>query len=90
MWNKSLPNHQDDQDNEDDLALDRLLQSDLLQVPDNFSQRVMSAVYQQPALTKRATLWDKVQWLTVVGTGLLGTVQLAGFIFGIWAAGSAA
>jgi hypothetical protein len=72
--------------------LDELLGSDLVQVPDGFSARVMSHINALPARasTTRATdVQNRFQWLALIGAGLVGVTQLAAFMFGIWFAGTA-
>lgn len=75
-----------------DEDFDALLASPLLQAPDDFTQRVMQQVHYLP-LPARPTpvprLLQRLQWLAFIGGGALGIVQLAAFMFGIWAAGSA-
>ena len=66
--------------------LDTLLESNLLEAPTDFSQRVMRAVNGVPPAIHRVQLQRFLQWLAVITATLMGIEQLAGFIFGIWAA----
>lgn len=81
--------------------LDMLLQNDLLHPPPDFTQRVMQRIQALPhsaslAATPaqaRSTHWSRLRWLAtatgLVGSGLLGLSQLAGFVFGLWLTTSA-
>ena len=70
--------------------LDPLMESGLLQVPDDFTERVMQQVRLLP-LPGRMSRWrEQLQWLVLLGATTLGAMQLLGFVFGIWAATSAA
>lgn len=81
--------------------LDLLLQDDLLHPPADFTQRVMQRIQSlprsaSPATTPvqaRSTRWNRLRWLAtatgLVGGGLLGLSQLAGFVFGLWLTTSA-
>ena len=85
--------------------LDALLQDDFLRPPPDFSRDVMQRIEQlrhqalrvdargiAPA-RPRACLWRRLRWLAtvtgLVGSGMLGLSQLAGFVFGLWIASSA-
>jgi hypothetical protein len=65
---------------------DELLHSGLLEAPEDFPRRVMQRIEHLPAPERRSRAWEMLQGLALVGGGLLGLAQLAGFIFGIWAA----
>lgn len=81
--------------------LDMLLQNDLLQPPADFSQRVMQRIQSLPQRAELAATpapaqsirWRRLRWLAtaagLVGSGLLGLSQLAGFVFGLWVTTSA-
>ena len=81
--------------------LDILLQNDLLHPPADFTQRVMQRIRSLPrsalpAATPaqaRAVRWRRLRWLAaatgLVGSGLLGLSQLAGFVFGLWVTAAA-
>ena len=77
--------------------LDLLLQNDLLQPPADFTQRVMQRVQSLPRSASpaqaRAVRWRRLRWLAaatgLVGSGLLGLSQLAGFVFGLWVTAAA-
>jgi hypothetical protein len=79
-----------------DKDLDQILAAGLLEVPEHFAQTVMARVAQLPlpSITdlprpaKRSKPW--LPWLALLGGTVLGAVQLSGFIFGIWAASTAA
>ncbi|MCK5831111.1 MAG: hypothetical protein KAH20_12515 [Methylococcales bacterium] len=70
-------------------TLDTLLNSDLLSVPDNFTDQVMKEIYQLPMPTPRQTWKKRLQWLAIFSSAALGTVELFSFIFGIWIATAA-
>jgi hypothetical protein len=74
-----------------DKDLDALLGAPLLDVPDDFTQRVMQQVQYlpQPQLPRRRGWQEKLQALALIAGGILGATQLAVFMFGIWAASSA-
>lgn len=72
-----------------DKDLDTLLASGLLEVPDDFSQRVMQRIHSAPAPARRMSLPEKLQGLGLIIGGVLGLAQLAAFMFGIWAASAA-
>ena len=85
--------------------LDALLQDDFLRPPPDFSRDVMQRIEQLPRHAHRAdapgfapartrpSLWRRMRWLAtvtgLVGSGMLGLSQLAGFVFGLWIASSA-
>ena len=73
---------------------DDLLRSDLLHTPDDFSAQVMQQIYRMPLplpLPQPRLSWQqKLQNLALIAGGILGAVQLAAFMFGIWAASSVA
>lgn len=83
-----------DKDNAMADELDALLADGLLDVPEHFSQQVMARVWAAPLQVSRSVpphSWQaRLQKLALLGGALWGTVQLMGFIFGIWAATSAA
>ena len=72
-----------------DKDLDMLLESGLLDVPDDFSQRVMRRIDGVQAPARRLSLPEKLQNLALILGGVLGLAQLAAFMFGIWAASAA-
>lgn len=72
-----------------DDELDALLQSGLLAVPDDFTERVMRKVRASPLPAPRHAWAERLQWLALVGGAVLGAFEVAAFIFGIWAATSA-
>jgi len=76
--------------------LDTLLHDDLLHTPSDFTQRVMQSVQQlpqrqtffaAPARTRRH-LWNLlcriVSIAGLIGGGILGLSQIAGFVFAFW------
>lgn len=75
--------------------LDQLLEEGWLTPPPDFTQRVLQAL-PPPAPAAPATgRWPRragrqLQWLALAGTTAWGALQLLGFVFGIWAATSAA
>jgi len=69
-----------------------LLRAGLFEPPEDFTQRVIDRIAEAPAPrwtpavgTRRST----AQWLALAGAALWGAVQLATYMFGIWAATSA-
>lgn len=66
--------------------LERLLESGLLKVPENFAQRVMQRIDELPLPIYPPQPREWLQWLALIGGAILGATQLAGFVFGIWAA----
>lgn len=78
-------------------ALDELLARDWLQAPPGFTQRVMQRLprHLEPAASARPrrAWWQRLRWLLaatgLVGSGVLGLSQLAGFVFGLWLTSSA-
>lgn len=73
--------------------LDRLLASDLLDVPDDFTARVMQNLpSQQPVALKNPIphpRWRAWRWAAYWSGGALGFIQLISFMFGIWTATAA-
>ena len=81
--------------------LDALLQHDLLQPPADFTRRVMHRLPPWPHPTPsvaaagkvRPAHWSRLRRLAtaagLIGGGLLGLSQLAGFVFGLWVASTA-
>lgn len=83
--------------------MDRLLRNGLLQPPDQFSELVMRRVRESErpefevgaartgGRSKPAFQWLRLglRWLALLGAALVGAVQLAGFMFGLWAASAA-
>lgn len=76
--------------------LNTLLQDDLLQPPPDFTQRVMQRIQQLPqrpslsatSVKNRSPLWNLLRWIAtmagLIGGGILGLSQLAGFVFAFW------
>ncbi len=69
--------------------LNTLLTSGLVSVPDDFTERVMREIYLLPQPAPRQTWRERLQCLAIIGTALLGTIELFSFIFGIWTATTA-
>jgi hypothetical protein len=73
-----------------DKNLDHFLASDLLEVPEDFAQAVMTRVHELPLPAGRPPTADRsqewLQWVALIGSAIVGLAQLSGFIFGIWAA----
>jgi len=81
--------------------LDLLLQDDWLHPPPDFTQRVMQRIQSLPhrashaatPVQARSSRWSRLRWLAtatgLVGSGMLGLSQLAGFVFGLWVSASA-
>ena len=65
---------------------DQLLESGLLEPPADFPERVMRRIASLPLPERRSRSWEMLQWFALIGGGILATAQLAGFMFGIWAA----
>lgn len=73
-------------DNED------LLKAGFFEPPRDFTEGVMSKIAKLPYPEFTPPPKErppKIQWLALIGTGLLGAAQLAVFMFGIWTATSA-
>lgn len=67
-----------------DKELDALLEEGLLSVPGDFVERVMREVRTSP-LPVRPRRWrERLQWLALIGSGILGVMELSGFVFGMW------
>ncbi|WP_088279864.1 hypothetical protein [Ideonella sp. A 288] len=77
-----------------DADIDRALDGPLLQVPDDFSARVLAALparpvgAEPPGATGRppARLWRLVQALVLAACGALGAVEVLLFVGGLWTA----
>lgn len=69
--------------------LDWLRDDALLDVPDNFAQRVMQRIQFAPLRPPRLSWQRKLQNLALIAGGLLGFAQLATFMFGAWIVSSA-
>lgn len=69
--------------------LEQLLQTDLLQAPEDFTARVMERIQYLPLPERDARPLEWLQWLALVGGALLGLEQLTAFVFGIWVASAA-
>jgi anti-sigma factor RsiW len=74
-----------------DRDLDTLLSAQLLDVPVDFTQRVMGRIHLMPMPMPRPRPgWlDKLQALALIAGGILGATQLAAFMFGMWTASAA-
>lgn len=72
-----------------DKELDLLLDDAGFDVPAGFGQRVMCALAAMPAPARRPGPGARLQQLALLAGGLLGVVELASFMFGIWAATAA-
>lgn len=66
--------------------LDNLLTSGLLQVPDDFTERVMREINRLPQPAPRQAWRDRLQSLAMIGAVTVGIIELFSFIFGIWTA----
>lgn len=76
--------------------LDTLLQDDLLQPPQDFTQRMMHRIQQLPQhrslpaahAKPPSPLWNLLRWIAtfagLIGGGILGLSQIAGFVFAFW------
>lgn len=71
-----------------DKDLDTLLESGLLSIPDDFTDRVMRAVHFSPLPAPRRNWRERLEWLALLAA-TLGTFELSAFIFGMWAATTA-
>lgn len=81
-----------------DHRLDKDLAAGLIEVPDDFEQRVMARIDIQPLpqglaepqpgerRVHRKRHW--LEWLALVGGTLVGLVQVLAFIFGVWSTSS--
>lgn len=61
-----------------------LLQAGRYAPPADFSDRVMARIMDQPRTSR-----PQAQWLALAAASLLGAIQLATFIFGVWITASA-
>jgi hypothetical protein len=69
-----------------------LMRVGLLEPPAGFSERVMAEIERSPIPDfsyRSDRRRERVEFLTLIGAGLLGAAQLAAFMFGIWTATSA-
>jgi hypothetical protein len=76
--------------------LDVLLQDNLLQPPSDFTERVMQRVQQLPqrallsatSAKTRSLFWNLLRLIAtiagLIGGGILGLSQIAGFVFAFW------
>ncbi|HEX5125811.1 MAG TPA: hypothetical protein VFW00_03645 [Rhodocyclaceae bacterium] len=69
--------------------LDEILEAGLLEVPDSFSQRLLQHIDQLPWPARVIYVSDILEWLALIGGGVLGLAQLASFMFGIWTVSAA-
>lgn len=72
--------------------LDKVLQGDPLTPPDDFSSRVMLRIAELPAAsfpTRTSHAMERMQVAALIGTSLVGAIQLFTFMFGIWTATAA-
>jgi hypothetical protein len=69
--------------------IDTRLEADLLQVPDDFTDRVMRRIETLPLPTKASQRRERLQWLALAGGAALGLSQLLAFMFGMWTASAA-
>jgi hypothetical protein len=76
----------------DEQDFERLLKGGPLQVPPDFEAAVMARIARlplpefaaPPSWAERLQPW--LQWLALAGGALIGAVQLAAFMLGIWTA----
>lgn len=71
---------------------EQLLKTEPLEPPEDFARRVMERVGELPlpdfaAPPNRAR--EGIQWLALIGAGLVAAAQLAAFMLGIWTATAA-
>lgn len=71
---------------------EELLMAGLFEPPDDFADKVMARIAEQPfpdfpVPASRGR--ERIQWLALIAASLIGAIQLAGFMFGIWSATSA-
>jgi hypothetical protein len=57
--------------------------------PRDFTERVMQRIQTLPAPAPSPRRAGWLAWIALAGGALLGTAQLAGFMFGIWTASTA-
>lgn len=70
-----------------DKNLDTLLASDLLDIPGDFTQRVMQRIHNAPKTSGyRSGFLEKLQSFALISGGIVGLSQLVAFMFGIWTA----
>jgi hypothetical protein len=70
--------------------LEQWLQTDPLDVPEDFTQRVMQRIAWLPLPEREARLLDWLQWLALALGAALGLEQLLTFMLGVWLWNSAA
>ncbi|MFK7964641.1 MAG: hypothetical protein AB8C46_11820 [Burkholderiaceae bacterium] len=73
----------------DDLALDRLMQSLANDPPDAFVDAVMREVQIATSVQEKVEPLTFTQWVLLLGGGLLGVSQTGSFVLGLWAASTA-
>lgn len=69
--------------------LEAILQEGLVEVPSDFSQRVMQRVLAQGPAAKPSPYRTRLQWAALIGGATLGVTQLLAFVFGMWSASAA-
>lgn len=72
--------------------IETLLAADLLQVPEDFTDRVMQRIQVMPVppvRIKASGRRERLQWLALLGGAALGVGQLLAFMFGVWSASAA-
>jgi hypothetical protein len=70
-------------DLDDDKRLDAALDGPLLELPDDFTARVMAALPARPAARRG---WRLLSALVVAACGALGAVEVLLFVSGLWTA----
>ena len=64
--------------------LDILMQTELLSVPSDFTERVMNEIHLDLHATPREKLRKSFQWFALISGAVIGLFELVTFIFGIW------
>jgi hypothetical protein len=66
-----------------------LLRAGLYRPPADFADCVMARLEAPEPAARARPRGERIQWLALIGASLLGAMQLAAFMFGIWSATSA-
>lgn len=71
---------------------EELLKTGFLEPPEDFTNLVMERIGELPLPdfpAQPSRVQERIQWITLIGAGLVAATQLAAFVFGIWAATAA-
>lgn len=76
-------------DDQLDSELDKLLCADLLEVPADFSARIMQRIDRLPLRTRGRAWLQALQRFALLAGAMMGAAQMAAFMFGMWTASAA-